>query len=404
LELIHKHPAYPTVDRVLAVINKAGYEAVLAGGAVRDALLGVAPKDLDIATSAPPDEIERLFPSTVAVGKAFGTIVVVEDGLNFEVTTFRRDSEYVDGRHPEKVEFSSMREDAKRRDFTVNSLFYDPREERLYDFTGGLGDLSAKLLRAVGVARERFQEDHLRMLRAARFVSQLGFAMEPSAKAAIKSSCQNIQSVSSERVMNEMQRLLGGTYLHAGLTTLIETGLAPLVWPELKSFKLNELDLFPPFLSWENAYSAISLLAGADPSARLKSWKASRESQRQAVAQCESVKVLLDPKSSKAERIQALGGADYAQTLVLASGLLARSGQIAKLDDWIRDYLTVAGPSGELPKPLVTGGDLKKQGVAQSPKMGEMLKALYNAQLEGRIKTKEQALAAAKSMEGDSAI
>lgn len=404
LDLVHRHQAYPLVERVLLTLSKAGFQAVLAGGAVRDAILGRAPKDFDVATSAPPDEVERLFPTTLAVGKAFGTIIVIENGHNFEVTTFRSEDDYSDGRHPSKVAFSTIEEDAKRRDFTVNALFYDPLKEVIYDFHGGLKDLELKVLRTVGNAEERFYEDHLRMLRAARFESQLGFTLDQAAATAIQKNHGKIEAVSSERILNEMQRLLMGPYMRSGLQVLIDTELAQHVWPELNKVSLEDLNFFLTFLSWENAFAALSYLAEVDPEPRLRAWKASRESIKLCKNQIESVRMLLNPKSSRAQRIQALGGADFAQTLTLVSGLLAKRDELAKLDIWIREYLEVAGPNGELPKPLLTGGDLMAQGVPQSPKLGEMLKALYTAQLEGKISTREQALAAARSMEKDSAI
>ena len=214
-------------------ISSTGHQAVLAGGSVRDALLGLNPKDLDVATSAPPELVEGTFASTLAVGKAFGTIVVIENGHNFEVTTFRTEGPYLDGRHPSMVKFSGIEEDAKRRDFTVNALFYDPLKLELYDFARGLQDLEDKCLRTVGQPAERFNEDHLRMLRAVRFVSQLGFTIEPETLAAMETLHERMRNVSSERVLNEMQKLLGGPYLRSSLQAMMQAKLHVVCWPEL---------------------------------------------------------------------------------------------------------------------------------------------------------------------------
>lgn len=392
LDLIHGHPAFPTVERVLLALGEAGYQGVLAGGCVRDAVLGVAPKDLDVATSAPPDAVERLFRATLAVGKAFGTIVVVENGFNFEVTTFRSEGPYLDGRHPSSVAFSSMEEDAKRRDFTVNAMFYDPMEHLLYDFHDGLGDLAAQVIRTVGMAVERFGEDRLRMLRAVRFVAQLGFRIEDETMLAIQSQSGAIADVSAERVLNEMQRLLGSSHMREGLAELMRSRLHAVVWPELDSLEVEKLKAFLSFLSWENAFAAVCLLLRVDPELRLRTWKASRESLKRVATQIEAAETLVNERSSRAERIQALGGPEYAPTLVLASGLLSLKKERPKLEEWIAEYLSVAGPNGELPRAFLNGDDLTAAGVPQSQKMGEYLRELYRAQLEGEIRSREEAL------------
>lgn len=392
LDLIHNHPAFATVERVLLALTEAGHQAVLAGGCVRDALMGLNPKDLDVATSATPDVVERAFRATLAVGKAFGTIVVVENGFNFEVTTFRTEGPYLDGRHPSSVAFSSMGEDSKRRDFTVNAMFYEPSEFVLYDYHGGIGDLHAKIIRTVGVPEERFGEDRLRMLRAVRFVAQLGFVIEPITLAAISKLSGQIVEVSAERIFNEIQRLLSSTHLRAGLGAFLESGLAAQCWPEIVDIDLNKVSSFLSFLDWENAFSGLMLLQRQDPELRLRAWKASKDSLRKVKSQMESVELLVNERSSRAERIQALGRPEYAATLVLVSGLLSLKGERDKLEGWIEEYLAVASSAGELPKPFLTGEDLLAAGVPPSVEMGRLLKTLFNAQLEGTIHNRSEAL------------
>lgn len=392
LRQIHDHPAFPTVERIIVALAKTGFDAVLAGGCVRDALLGYRPKDLDVASSAPPEIVERLFTHTLAVGKAFGTMVVVENGFNIEVTTFRSEGEYLDGRHPSRVDFTSMEVDAKRRDFTVNALYYDPESETVFDFVAGIEDLRRKQLRCVGRPAERFQEDHLRILRAARFVAQLGFNIDPETFSAMRDAHQSVSKVSAERIFNEMKRMLESRFLRAGLRVLQDAGLAEVVWPEIQSLAPEKLDSFLSFLNWENAFSALCLLSSFDPEPRLRAWKASRDSLKEVQAQLEKSHILLDPGSSPAQRILALGGPCFASVMVLVAGILEPQGEGQKLHQWIQDYLNVVGPSGELPKPWIEGGDLLAEGVQPSPAFGRALKAAYEAQLERRARSRKDAL------------
>ena len=196
-----------TAAAIVRRLQDAGFEAFWVGGCVRDFLLGREPGDYDIATNAVPDEIERLFPKTIAVGRKFGVIVVVEGGEQFQVATFRAESDYRDGRHPNQVSFGDPQADATRRDFTINGLFYDPVKQTLRDWVGGEADLKAQLIRTIGNPEERFAEDHLRLLRAARFAVQLGFGIEPATFAAICALAPKIKTISPERVRDELVKL-----------------------------------------------------------------------------------------------------------------------------------------------------------------------------------------------------
>ena len=179
------HPDFLTVFEIYQKIHSQGYQVFLAGGCVRDGLLGLTPNDFDLATNATPDQIIGLFEKTVSVGKAYGVIIVIEAGIEVEVTTFRSDGIYEDGRRPAAVEFSSPETDAERRDFTINALFYDLANDQVLDYVEGVTDLNQRLLRAVGEPAKRFREDHLRMLRAVRFVGQLAFELESATRQAI---------------------------------------------------------------------------------------------------------------------------------------------------------------------------------------------------------------------------
>ena len=222
-----------TATQIVRRLRHAGFEAFWAGGCVRDALLGREPHDYDVATNATPDQIEALFPHTVPVGKQFGVIVVLEGGHQFQVATFRAEEDYQDGRRPGTVRFSHAREDAIRRDFTVNALFYDPITEQVHDWVGGEKDLRARLLRTVGSPDERFAEDHLRLLRAIRFAAQLGFDIEAQTMAAVQKHAEKIKLVSAERIRDELNKLFAPPHAARGLTLLHESGLMPHVLPEL---------------------------------------------------------------------------------------------------------------------------------------------------------------------------
>jgi poly(A) polymerase len=214
-------------------IRAAGHEALFAGGCVRDHLLGRSISDYDIATSAPPDAVQALFERTVAVGAAFGVIIVVEDGAEIEVATFREDVGIADGRHPEAVRFTDARADAARRDFTVNGMFEDPESGAVLDYVGGRKDLRRGVVRAIGDPIERFREDRLRMLRAVRFATVLDFVIDRPTRAAIVAECENIAAVSAERVRDELTKILISGRGGRGLGLLHEVGLLERLLPEV---------------------------------------------------------------------------------------------------------------------------------------------------------------------------
>ena len=218
-------PLRATAVEIVRQLQTAGFNAFWVGGCVRDFLLGREPGDYDIATSALPEQIEKLFKRTVAVGRKFGVMVVVENGRPFQVATFRAEADYRDGRHPEQVTFGDAEADAQRRDFTVNGLFYDPVAEKLHDWVGGEKDLRAKIIRTIGPPEERFAEDHLRLLRAVRFAAQLGFEIEPQTFAAVRALAPKIELISAERIRDELIKLFSpptfGVLPSGGKTRLV---------------------------------------------------------------------------------------------------------------------------------------------------------------------------------------
>jgi poly(A) polymerase len=226
---------------VVAELQRRGYTAVLAGGCVRDEILGRTPKDYDVATSARPEAVESVFPRTIAVGKAFGVIIVVDGQAMVEVATLRADGQYSDGRRPESVQYvTSLREDAARRDFTMNAMFRDPLTGEVFDFFGGQEDLARRVIRAVGNPQERIEEDRLRMLRVARFAARYGFEIDPLLTGALTRNAAEInaviegrRAVSFERIANELEGILTSPHPLTGLDVLMDTGLMRQILPEI---------------------------------------------------------------------------------------------------------------------------------------------------------------------------
>lgn len=235
-----EHPQARTIVETLA---KAGFIAYYAGGWVRDLLLNHPSDDIDIATNAPPETIQALFPHTVPVGIAFGIILIIIDGRQYEVATFRQDLDYKDGRRPSRIEFTTAVEDAKRRDFTINGMFYDPLKDEVLDYVNGKADLKAKLIRAIGDPHERIKEDRLRMIRAIRLACRFGFEIEEKTEAAIRFHAKELfPAVAIERVWQEFTKSHDFGKLRPTLLMLHDFGILEVIFPELKGTSLNELE------------------------------------------------------------------------------------------------------------------------------------------------------------------
>lgn len=222
---------------IIIILQDAGYEAYFAGGYVRDKLLGLESHDIDIVTSAEPEKIEKLFDKTVPIAKKFGIIFVVLSAKNYEVATFRKEAGYLDARRPSEVHFTNAKEDATRRDFTINGLFYDPIAKKTIDFVGGVEDIKKKTIRFIGNANERIEEDNLRLMRAIRFKIVLGFQYEDATFKSVRVNANLIKNVSSERIRDELNKILICQNRHIGLVELSESGLLGFVIPELEKLK-----------------------------------------------------------------------------------------------------------------------------------------------------------------------
>ncbi|MGE4488355.1 MAG: CCA tRNA nucleotidyltransferase [Kiritimatiellales bacterium] len=424
---------YTTAFKILNRIRENSHTAVFAGGSVRDRLLGRPAKDYDIATSALPEQIEALFPKTVAVGKAFGVIVVVESGIETEVATFRTDGGYQDGRRPDSVEFCGAEEDAKRRDFTVNGMFYDPVEDRIIDYVGGQEDLQKKMIRTIGDPEKRFAEDHLRMLRAVRFAHTLGFQIEPATREAICRHAADLAKISIERIENEFSRTLTES-LKPGdaLAELVELGLMEYIMPEILPMIGQEQppefhpegDVFVHTCLMLNlmkhptralAYTVLLHDVGKPATAfmgedRLRFHGHERKSAqmaeeilrrlrlpvkeiRQIVTAIDGHMRFKDVQKMNRSTLRRLLGADTFD-LELELHRVDCEGSHRILDNYyfLQDKLEEMKNEPVLPARWITGKDLKTIGVPDGPEMGRLIQKAYDAQLEGRFSDKTELL------------
>lgn len=229
-----------TRDKAVSIVNRLrqkGFEAYLAGGCVRDMVLGKTPQDYDITTSAKPEDVEKIFTDAIPVGAQFGVMLVLIDEQPFEVASFRYDGPYLDGRHPMHVRYGSLEEDIQRRDFTINGMIYDPQANRVIDRVGGMADLKRRSVRAIGDAQERFEEDRLRMIRAVRFAASLDFAIEPLTFDAIQKLAPTVTKIAWERIGDELTRILTAGGARRGFELLDRSGLLEVLLPEISAMK-----------------------------------------------------------------------------------------------------------------------------------------------------------------------
>jgi poly(A) polymerase len=416
------------IDRLRA----AGHTAYLVGGCVRDLLLGRTPNDFDVATSARPDELLRLFPRADRVGAHFGVVLVHEEGAHVEVATFRSDLEYLDGRHPEAVRFETdPREDALRRDFTINALLFDPITGEVLDFTNGRADLDAKIVRAIGDPEIRFREDHLRLMRAVRFAARLGFEIEPRTFAAMRRLAPLIQTVSAERVRDELARILMEGGVRRGLELMDATGLLHEVLPEIEAMKGVEQppEFHPEGDVWTHTLIMLDGLrnpslelalgvllhdVGKPPTFRVAERIRFDGHVEEGVKLAHALLNRLRFPNHTIEQVEALiaNHMKFRETPHMRESTLKRFIRMPDFEEHMElhrlDCLSSHGhldnyefvrrkqlevPPEELkPKPLITGDDLIAQGMKPGPIFGKLLHEIEDAQLEGRITTREEAL------------
>lgn len=387
-------------QEITQVLREAGYEALLAGGCVRDRLLGLEPKDYDIVTAAPPKVVQASFRRTQAVGASFGVVLVRLPGRReYEVATFRKDGVYLDGRRPEAVEYTEdPRQDVQRRDFTINALLQDALSGEVFDYVGGREDLKRGLIRAVGVASERFAEDRLRMLRAVRFAARFGFELEEQTAAAIRAEAAALGEVSPERVDQELRGIFGSPRPQLGGRLLVEFGLLAAIDPSVVArserwlaqlSRLAALQLAPALqaeLSFALLYLGQDL---ARVEAALTGLRQSRARIRQTLRRLEAYAVLQDPAAS--ERASGLAYAAAPDAAELHALLTAAEGEGAPQAFAAARAQLAADPLP--PRPLLGGADLKALGMKPGPEFKRWLSAVDEAVLERRLDSKEAAIA-----------
>ncbi|MDP0490835.1 MAG: CCA tRNA nucleotidyltransferase [Verrucomicrobiota bacterium JB023] len=420
---------------VASRLSAAGHEALFAGGCVRDQLLGQQPKDYDLATSATPAQVQAIFPRTDAIGAHFGVILVKQDGHHVEVATFRNDGSYKDGRRPESVTFTNAREDARRRDFTINGLFENPSTGEIIDYVGGQEDLEHRLIRAIGEPDKRFQEDALRLLRAIRFAVRTGFEIEPATWAAVKRNAPLLSQIAPERIREEFSRIISSPRRALGLQLLHDSGLADQFFPELRPLEGCEqppqwhpegdvfnhtriaLDLLPddapldlclavllhdigkpPTYEWDEADQRIRFsghdAVGADMSEvilrRLRYSNETIANVREMVACHMKFMHVQDMRTAKLKRFMARP--TFPLELELHRVDCASSNGFTDNYEFLMEKLEEFAREPIIPPPLVTGKDLIALGLKPGPGFKPLLNEIETKQLEGELSTREEAL------------
>ena len=428
-------------------LREAGHTAYFNGGCVRDMVRGVEPHDFDIATSATPEQVQALFPKTVPVGAAFGVVLVLEDGHQFEVATFRSDEAYIDGRRPTSVRYGAPEQDAQRRDFTINGLFFDPVGNQIVDFVNGRADIERKLVRTIGEPRQRFTEDKLRLLRCVRFAANLGYEIEAATFVAVKEMAAQIQVVSAERIRDELLKIFTRTHAGRGLELLDASGLLAEVLPEIAAMKgveqppefhpegdvfqhtklmLDTLsdaasqELGPPRDRTVLAFAVLLHDVGKPPTFerapdrirfnehdRIGAEMAETILRRLRFSNDETDKIVLcvrehmrfqfvkEMRPAKLKRI--LARETFPEELELHRIDCASSHRNLENYEFLKTKAAEMPPEVVRPAPLLTGHDLLALGLKPGPTVGQILREMEELQLEERLKSRAEALEFAKS-------
>jgi poly(A) polymerase len=420
--------------KVAARLREQGHIAYFAGGCVRDMVRGLTPKDYDIVTDAPPETVQGLFSRTYAVGAQFGVIIVLEASFQFEVATFRSDDAYIDGRHPSAVHFSSPEKDAKRRDFTINGMFYDPVANKVIDLVGGQTDIEAKLVRAIGDPAKRFAEDRLRMLRAVRFATVLDYQIDKVTWDALVTSAASINQISAERIRDELGRIFLSPNRVRGWDLLDASGLMHAILPELEAMKgvlqpeqfhpegdvfvhtRLMLQLLPEEVSIPLVFAVLfhdvakPVTATVDNTGRIRFNEHDRIGAQMTEAIMRRLRFSGDEIETTVEMVrQHMVFKDAPKMRVarlkrfMARPTFDEELELHRVDcesshRMLDNYEFLVRKREEfanepiIPPPLVRGDDLIALGLKPGPKFGEILEAVETRQLERQLRTREEAL------------
>ncbi|MEP7070971.1 MAG: CCA tRNA nucleotidyltransferase [Verrucomicrobiota bacterium] len=424
-----------TARQIARELHAQGHIAYFAGGCVRDLLRGEMPKDFDIATDASPEEVQKIFRRTYAVGAAFGVIVVLENESQVEVATFRSDGAYLDGRRPSEVHFSSAAEDARRRDFTINGMFFDPVANEVIDYVEGRSDLEAKRIRAIGDPAQRFAEDRLRLLRAVRFATILDFEIAEQTWVALKRDAGTIGQISAERIRDELNKIFLSSRRVRGWDLLDASGLLPVILPEVEAMKGCQqppqfhpegdvfqhtrlmLELLPPQVPLPLLWSVIlhdvgkPVTAEIDPEGRIRfnghdrvgaemterimdRLRFSRAEIDQATEMVRQHMVFKDvPRMRLAKLKRFMARPTFKEEMELHRVDCTSSHGMLDNYEFLLSKQEEFAHEPIIPKPLVRGDDLIALGLPPGPRFKEILDEIETRQLEGTLQTREEALA-----------
>lgn len=420
--------------KAVVKLRSAGYLAYFAGGAVRDLLMGRSPEDIDIATSATPQQIHEVFPKTHDSGVSFGVVTIHVDGFLFETATFRKECAYTDGRHPGQTVYTdSPREDVMRRDFTINGMLLDPVTGEILDFVGGLKDLKRGIIRTIGNGEERFREDALRILRAVRFHARYQFPLEPETEAAAQKLAENLKLLSAERIKSELEEMLTGPHPETAFRTLDKIGALKIILPEVSAMKgvAQPPEFHPEGDVFEHTMIMLRMMVNPPPET---AWSVLLHD----VGKPETFKIHDDGKihfygheavgGRMAERIMQRLRSSRELTEIVSSSVrdhmrFTGAHQMrrntlrrliseksfpstlevlrvdcaschGKMDDYLYllDFLHSLNGEPAVPPPLVTGKDLIRLGIKPGREMGKMLSEIADLQLEGRLTSREEAI------------
>jgi poly(A) polymerase len=379
--------------QVISILDAAGFIAYFAGGYVRDQLLGHISEDIDIVTNASMEEIKKLFTKTIPVGAQFGIMIVVIDEEQFELATFRKEGEYTDGRHPSSIEVATPMEDAKRRDFTINGLFLDPKTQEIYDFVDGKKDLELKIIRAIGDPHKRFEEDRLRMLRAIRYACRFSFTIEEKTYLAIKKHSRDLlPSVSEERICQELSKMAEYPHFDKALHFLFDTHLLQTIFPSLKKLSdytnyLRKLPIASPFAA------KLSLIFGDIENKELlpilQNLKVSNKETSFALYFNGLKNLMLsDTQLSRYEKAKLYADRHFELSFEMLKCLPIEKRVIESHEE---SHIALRPHIERLvsKKSLITSQDLKDRGIAAGPQMGELLKKAEELSIESDLHDKE---------------
>lgn len=386
---------------VLQKLRDAGYQALFAGGCVRDMLINRRPKDYDVATNATPKQVCGLFHRRIEVGVQFGVVIVLIGDEQIEVATFRTDGDYADGRRPDNITFAEPKADAMRRDFTINGMFYDPITDEVIDYVDGQRDLDAKIIRTIGKPQERFGEDYLRMLRAVRFSTELGYKIESATWKAVKKFAPRIEKISGERIAAEMEKMFYCDARAEGIDMLANSNILSVVFPSLTADEIEGgiavLKTITKPVPLEKGLTAMLIKCKTGKALKLiRPLKLSNNQIKATGWILDNRTMLLKPEMKLSQLRPLLADKRFAMLFDIQRACQLTQGLGVENLELITERAQKLKDTVLLPPPLLNGNEIMSLGAENGPQIGNLCRKLYQQQLDEIIKTKDQAVAAIK--------